>query len=99
MSKFEARIAGELELELKAGKYVAIEYQYKIPLYVYLPDGKKAQLFNYICDFRCEKPDGSFVLIEAKGHITDAYRTKRKILDLVWLPDHKNYEFQEVRMK
>lgn len=98
MSKFEARIAQELDLRMAAGEFVKIEPQYRIKLYCYLPDGSKADIFTYVCDFRCERPDGSYLLVEAKGNVTDVYRTKRKLLDLVWLPDHKDYEFEEVRM-
>ncbi len=97
-SKFEAGVAQELDLRLKAGEFVSIEPQYRIPLYVYLPDGSKEVIFTYICDFCCEKPDGSYLLVEAKGPITRTYRAKRKILDLVWLPDHLDYEFEEVRL-
>lgn len=98
-SKFEARTAQELDLRMKAGEFVEIIPQYRIKLYVYLPDNKRADLFTYICDFRCERPDGTFLLVEAKGHVTDTYRTKKKILDLVWLPDHPEYEFEEVRQR
>jgi hypothetical protein len=97
MSKFEAKIAQELDLRMKAKEFVSIEPQYRIPLYCYLPDGSTVNIFTYICDFRCERPDGTYLLVEAKGHITDVYRTKRKLLDLVWLPDHPDYEFEEVR--
>lgn len=96
-SKFEARVAQELELRKQAGEFISIEPQYRIKLYVYLPDGSKADLFTYVCDFRCEKPDGSYLLCEAKGYLTGTYRTKRKILDLVWLKDNPDYEFEEIR--
>lgn len=96
-SKFEAKVAQELDLRKAAGEFVNVEPQYRIKLYVYLPDGSKADLFTYVCDFRCEKPDGSYLLVEAKGVLTDIYRTKRKILDLVWLPDHLDYQFEEIR--
>ena len=98
MSGFEAKIAQELDLRMKSGEFVEIIPQYRIPLYCYLPDGSKANIFTYICDFRCERPDGTFLLVEAKGHVTDVYRTKRKLLDLVWLPDNPNYEFEEIRL-
>ena len=98
MSGFEAKIAQELDLRMKSGEFVEIISQYRIPLYCYLPDGSKANIFTYICDFRCERPDGSFLLVEAKGALTDTYRTKRKLLDLVWLPDNPNYEFEEIRL-
>lgn len=96
-SKFEASVAQELELRMKAGEFTEVDRQYRIKLYCYLPDGSKADLFTYICDFRCHRPDGSYLLVEAKGHATEVYRTKRKLLDLVWLPDHQDYEFEEVR--
>lgn len=96
-SKLEAGVAQELDLRLKAGEFIAITPQFRIKLYVYLPDGSKVDLFTYVCDFCCERPDGSYLLAEAKGYLTDIYRVKRKILDLVWLPDHKEYEFEEIR--
>ena len=98
MSGFEAKIAQELDLRMKSGEFVEIIPQYRILLYCYLPDGSRANIFTYICDFRCERPDGTFLLVEAKGHVTEVYRTKRKLLDLVWLPDNPNYEFEEIRL-
>ena len=94
-SKLEAGVAQQLKFRKMAGEFVEIIPQYRIKLYVYLPDGSKADLFTYVCDFRCERPNGSYLLVEAKGKVTDVYRTKRKILDLVWLPDHKDYDFVE----
>jgi hypothetical protein len=99
MSRFEARVAQELDLRLKAGEFVKVEPQFRIKLYCYLPDGSKADIFTYVCDFRCERPDGTYLLIEAKGHVTETYRTKRKLLDLVWLPDNPSYEFEEIKQR
>lgn len=96
-SKLEARVAQELDLRLKAGEFVEVVPQYRIKLYVYLPDGKKADLFTYICDFRCERPDGTYLLVEAKGKEMDTFKVKKRILDLVWLPDHLDYEYEIVR--
>lgn len=97
-SKLESGVAAELELRKKAGEFVDIDYQFPIKLYCYLPNGDKAYLFKYICDFRCHYPnDGTFLLVEAKGYATEVYRTKRKLLDLVWLPDHPEYSFEEIR--
>ena len=98
-SKYEAKVAYELDMRLMAGEFVSVEPQCRIKLYCYLPNGERADLFTYICDFKCERPDGSFLLVEAKGYVTDIYRTKRKILDLVWLPDHPEYSFEEVRQR
>lgn len=97
-SAFEARTAQELDLRMKAGEFIAIEPQFRIKLYVHLPDGSKAYIFTYICDFRCTKPNGEgYLLVESKGYVTETYRTKRKILDLVWLPNNLDYEFEEIR--
>jgi hypothetical protein len=96
-SKLEARVAQELDLRLRAGEFTEVVPQYRIKLYVYLPDNKKADLFTYVCDFRCEKPDGSYLLIEAKGMETALYRVKKRILDLVWLPDHPDYEYEVIK--
>jgi hypothetical protein len=98
-SKFEARVAQELDLRMKAGEFTEIQPQFRIKLYCYLPDGSTVDIFTYICDFRCTKPDGSYHLIEAKGMVTETYRTKRKLLDLVWLPDHLDYTFEEIRQR
>jgi hypothetical protein len=93
-SKLEARVAKDLDLRMRAGEFVEIVPQYRIKLYVYLPDGKKADLFTYICDFRCERPDGTYLLVEAKGKEMDTFKVKKRILDLVWLPDHPDYEYE-----
>lgn len=95
-SILEARVAQQLDLRMKAGEFVKVEPQFRIPLYIYTANGKQTKLFAYVCDFRCEKPDGTYLLVEAKGYRTDMYRTKRKVLELVWLPDNPGYEFEEI---
>ncbi len=95
-SKFEASVAQELDLRMKAGEFVKVEPQFRIPLYIYTASGKQERLFAYVCDFRCEKPDGTYLLVEAKGFRTDIYRVKRKVLELVWLPDNPGYAFEEI---
>ena len=95
MSKFEARVAQELDLEMQAGKYTEIIPQFRIKLYARDPQGEKIPITDYICDFRCTYPDGTYHLVEAKGHPTDTYRIKRKLLECFWLPDHKDYTFEE----
>lgn len=96
-SKYEASVARELDLRLMAREFTEITPQFRIKLYVYLPDGSRADLFTYICDFRCERPDGTFLLVEAKGMETEVFRVKKRILDLVWLPDHPDYEYEVVK--
>lgn len=96
-SKLEARVAQELDLRLKSGEFTEIIPQYRIQLYVYLPDGSRADLFNYICDFRCKRSDDTYLLVEAKGVETSVFRVKKRILDLVWLPDHPDYEYEIIK--
>lgn len=95
-SRFEAGVAQELDLRMAAGEFVKVEPQFRIPLYIYLADGTSVNIFAYVCDFRCVKPDGSYLLVEAKGYRTALYRVKRKLLELVWLPDHPGYSFEEI---
>lgn len=96
-SKLEARVAMELDLRMNAGEFTEILPQYRIRLYVYLPDGKPVHVFDYICDFKCTRPDGSYLLVEAKGMETAVFRTKKKILDLVWLPDNPDYDYEIIK--
>lgn len=95
-SKFEADVARQLDLRMAAKEFTKIEPQFRIPLYIYQADGKPVNVFAYVCDFRCIKPDGTYLLVEAKGYKTDIYKVKRKILELIWLPDHPDYNFEEI---
>lgn len=96
-SKYEAIVARDLDLRKAAGEFVEIVPQFKIELYCFKTDGDRIKLFNYICDFRCERPDGTFLLVEAKGVLTPSYKIKKKILGLIWLPDNPDYEFVEMK--
>lgn len=95
-SKYEAEIAYELDMRRLAGEFKSVVPQFPIQLYIYDSKGNKIELFKYVCDFKCELPDGSFQLIEAKGFRTDTYKMKKKLLELIWLKDNKNYEFIEL---
>lgn len=96
-SKFEAIIARELDLRMKGGEFTEIIPQYKVEVTALRSDGTKVRLFNYICDFRCQRPDGSYLLVEVKGMLTATYRLKKKALELLWLPEHPDYTFEEVK--
>lgn len=96
-SKFEAIIARELDFRMKAGEFTEIIPQYKIEIMAHRQDGSPVKLFNYICDFRCRRPSGKYLLVEVKGMLTATYRIKKKALELLWLPDHPDYEFEEVK--
>lgn len=96
-SKYEAIVARELDLRKAAGEFVEVVTQFKIELYCFKTNGDRVKLFNYICDFRCERPDGTFLLVEAKGVLTPSYKIKKKVLGLIWLPDNPDYEFVEMK--
>lgn len=96
-SKLEARVARDLDLRRRAGEFTEIKPQFRIKLYCYLPNGDKLYLWDYIADFLCTKPDGTFLICEAKGARMQRYRDNIKLLDGVWLPDHPEYEFVEER--
>lgn len=98
-SKFEARVAQDLDLRMKAGEFVKVEAQFRIPLYSYTANGEQIRLFAYVCDFRCTRPDGTYLLVEAKGFKTDIYKVKRKVLENIWLPDNPGYSFEEIERK
>lgn len=93
-SKFEARVAAELDLLLRSGEIVGWERQFKIELYA---GGK--HICNYFCDFRVEYPDKTFELLEAKGIETEAYRLKRKLMEAVYLPEHLDHTYRVVKEK
>ena len=86
-----------LDYRLLAGEFTEIIPQFRIKLYVYLPDNKRADLFTYICDFKCVRPNGTILLVEAKGMETELFKVKKRILDLVWLPDHPEYEYEIIK--
>lgn len=93
-SRFEARVAAELDLLQAAGEITTIERQFKISL-----DVAGHHIANYYCDFRVEYPDGTFELIEAKGVETEAYRLKRKLMEAIWLPEHLDHTYRVVKEK
>ena len=74
-SKFEAQIAMELDMEVKAGKAFKVERQVKIPLIVngYL-------ICNYYIDFIVYR-DGETEYIEAKGYPTPVWKIKWKLFE------------------
>lgn len=93
-SKFEARVAKELDLLKEAGEIIEVERQFPVRIEF---NGKL--ICTYYCDFRVLYPDGSYELIEAKGIETEVYRLKRKLLEAIWLPQHLDHEYVVVKEK
>ncbi len=98
-SKFEAGVAQELDLRLKAGDIKAVEPQFKVEVWCYRENGLKAFKISHKIDFRIEHKDGSYELIEAKGVETPDYRWRRKFLEEIWLPDHPDHIYTVVKQR
>ncbi|MDE2106735.1 MAG: DUF1064 domain-containing protein [Patescibacteria group bacterium] len=98
-SKYEASIAQELELRLKAKDIVAVEPQFKVEIWCFREDGQRAFKVSHKIDFRVEKPDGSFELIEAKGVETADYKWRRKFLEEIWLPAHPDHVYIVIKQR
>ena len=74
-SKFEAGVARDLDLRMRAGEYIQIERQKTLDLRV---NGR--HVCNYRIDFVATRPDGTLEYIEAKGCPTEAWRIKWSLL-------------------
>lgn len=98
-SKFEAGVAQELNLRLKAHDIAAVDPQFKIECWCYRADGTKAFLVKHKVDFRITLNDGSYELIEAKGVETDDYKWRRKFLENIWLPEHPDYIYTVIKQR
>ena len=77
-SKFEASIAMELDMQLKAGEILKVERQINIPLEVngYL-------VCNYRIDFIAYR-DGETEYIEAKGYPTPVWKHKWRLFEALY---------------
>lgn len=96
-SQFEAGVAQDLDLRLKAGDIQEVEPQYKVEMWCYRSDGRRAFKVSHKVDFRVKKNDGSYELIEAKGAETPDYRWRRKFLEEIWLPENPDHTYTVVK--
>ena len=97
-SKFEAGVARDLDLMVRAGEIKTWEPQFKIECIPYNHAGDpvpKCKVTHKV-DFRVHNHDGTFTLIEAKGFETDDYKMRRKWLESFWLPAHPDHDYQVV---
>lgn len=98
-SKFEAGVAQELDLRLKSGDIKAVEPQYKVEMWIYREDGRRAFKVTHKVDFRVTNNDDSYELIEAKGVETPDYKWRRKLLEELWLPIHLDHTYTVVKQR
>jgi hypothetical protein len=88
-SKFEAQTAMELDWRLKAGEITKWEKQF--PIEIRSPSGEL--IVRHRVDFRATLKDGSYELIESKGFETRDYRLLRKLIEMIWLPQHLDHVY------
>jgi hypothetical protein len=93
-SKFEAEMAFELDMRLKAKEIKDWERQFKISI-----DINGYHICNYYCDFRILHNDNSYELIETKGMETDVWKLKVKLLEAVWLPEHLDHTYTVIKQR
>lgn len=98
-SKFEASVAQDLDLRLKAKDIAAVEPQYKVEMWCYRENGLPAFKVSHKVDFRVTNNDGSYTLIEAKGVETSDYKWRRKFLENIWLPDNLDHTYEVVKQR
>lgn len=96
-SKFEASVADELLMRKKAGDILDYDSQYRVEMVLYRSDGQRAFSVKHKVDFRAHNTDGSYELIEAKGIETSDWKWRRKLLEEIWLPLHKDHTYRIVK--
>ena len=98
-SKFEAGVAQELDLRLKAGDIKAVDPQFKVEVWCYRENGLKAFKVTHKVDFRVTNNDDSYELVEAKGVETQDYKWRRKFIEEIFLPDNPDYTYTVVKQR
>jgi hypothetical protein len=98
-SKFEASVAAELDLRVKAKDIKTYDRQYKVEVWCHRPDGLPAFKVSHKVDFRIHHNDGSFELYEAKGVETTDYKWRRKFLEEIWLPMNLDHTYTVVKQR
>ena len=91
-SAFEANYAKELDEKKEDGEIKDWTKQFKVEVRI---DG--VWMCNYYVDFKVEHNDGSLELIECKGRETELWIMKRKLLELIWLPQHPEFTYKVVK--
>lgn len=96
-SKFEASVASELETRKLAKDIKDYETQYRVDIPVHREDGLYGYTIRHKVDFRIHHNDGSFELYEAKGVETTDYKHRRRALEELWLPMHKDHIYTVIK--
>lgn len=98
-SKFEASVADSLLLRKRGRDIKGYDSQYVVVMDIYRSDGIFAFSVKHKVDFRVHHNDGSFELLEAKGVETLDYKWRRRLLEELWLPLHKDHIYTVVKQR
>ncbi|TDO92331.1 uncharacterized protein DUF1064 [Halanaerobium saccharolyticum] len=91
-SKKEARFYENLKLLKAAGEVKEFELQPKFVLLEKNKDRVTGRGIKYIADFKITYSDGSVEVVDVKGHKTQVYKLKKKLL----LAKYPDINFREV---
>lgn len=78
-SKFEKKVAMNLDLRIKDKEIISYDRQVKISL-----DVNGYHICNYYIDFVLYYPDGTIEYLEAKGFETDVWKIKWKLFEALY---------------
>jgi len=98
-SKFEASVAQELDIRKAAGEIADWERQYKVEIPIYNKAGDVVHTVKHKVDFRLHLNDGSYELLEAKGLELSDYKQRRRLLEMIWLPEHLDHTYTVVKQR
>lgn len=87
-SIFEANYAMQLDWRKKAGDITDWERQFSIRIEI---NGE--HILTTRVDFRIHHNDGSYELAETKGFETPDYKIKKRLIEVVWLPEHPDHTY------
>lgn len=98
-SKFEASVAQELDMRKAAGEIAGWERQYRVEIPIYNKAGDVVHTVKHKVDFRLHLHDGSYELLEAKGLELSDYKQRRRLLEMIWLPEHLDHTYTVVKQR
>jgi hypothetical protein len=82
----------QLDWRLKAKEIVSWERQYPVRIEI---NGQ--HILTTKVDFRIHHKDGSYELAETKGFETPDYKIKKRLIEVVWLPEHPDHTYLLVK--
>lgn len=98
-SRFEAGVARDLDLRIRAGEIAGWEPQFHVVCTPHRADGTPVPscAIRHRVDFRVHLLDGTYELLEAKGFETADYKLRRRWLLEFWLPQHPDHTYRVVK--